>query len=278
MSIPVLNDLYSEIRRLSAAGSTLASGDYGLKKLLPQLKKMGESSPVFAKLGSRVEDLCISSENSEEKLLELLVLLNAILYTQGNWEVKGNIEELNTVDNDCSTTLGYRRLNPIVGALTSKGGGRYNIIVDAFNEGVFAKKDKRLIYPIAIAVEDPYFEISDFVIKNIVPIYGEVLLPIIKCRFNLKGAGADSRRLRAIYAISGSSEMELYKLAAMEGSAEVKLSAMEILNLEKAPDSIFEELAKDKKKEIRDAAEAVLESRKTGTVEKLFRFFGNAFR
>ena len=35
MSIPILNELYSEVKRLSAAGSTLAYGDFGLVAMEP---------------------------------------------------------------------------------------------------------------------------------------------------------------------------------------------------------------------------------------------------
>ena len=50
MSIPVLIEVYDEMRRLAIAGSAVAPGDFRLKKLIPPLEKSGEKAPVFAKV------------------------------------------------------------------------------------------------------------------------------------------------------------------------------------------------------------------------------------
>lgn len=273
MSIPVLNEFYDELKRLTVAGSSLAYDDFGLKKLMPRLKKLGEASPVFSKLYTKAEELVSISENSEDNLLDLLTLTNAILYTQGEWEMSGAFTELEIIPNDGTTVLGYRKLCPIIEALTMRGQGRYSIICEAYNEGIFHKRDKRLIYPILNGLEDPYPETSDFIIQNIIPAYGKMMLPLLKDSFKINGGSDDGKRLRAIHALCGKEEMDIYKLAASEGSVNVKLSAIEILNNEKVPNDIFYELAKDKRKEVREAAEAVLESRKTGVIDKLFRVF-----
>lgn len=274
MSLAVLTELNGEIKRLTAAGSTLAYEDFGLKKLLPKLNKLGEASPVFLKLSKMTEDLVSRNENSEEKLLELITLLNAVMYTQGDWEVKGDIEELELIKNNCTTELGYRKLSPIIEALITTGPGRYSLIKDAFEGGVFGKRDKRLIYPIIKGLEDSYAETAEFIIQNIIPVYGAMMIPVLKASIDMAGGRSDGRKLRSIHKLAGKSELELYRKALDEGSVEVKLSAIEILNEEKAPNSVFEELATSKRKEIREAAEAVLESRKTGILDKLTRIFG----
>jgi hypothetical protein len=98
---------------------------------------------------------------------------------------------------------------------------------------------------------------------------------MLKNDLKINGNNGDAKRLKAIHVLCGKEEMELYKLSASEGSVNVKLIAIEILKDEKASDDIFLELAKDKRKEIREAAEAVLESRKTGILDKLFKVFKN---
>jgi len=273
MSIPVLKELYSEIMRLSSAGSSLAYGDFGLKKIIPSLKKMGENAAVFSKLASMAEDLVSNPEDSEEKLLELLALLNAVLYTQGDWEVKGDIQGIELIPNDCTTSLGYRKLSSIIDSLTARGPGRYSRIAEGYNEGTFNTKDKRLTLPLIKGLEDSYAELPEFILEKIIPIYGQVMVHPLKSSLDLKGGKGDGRKLRAVHKLRGSQEMDLYNLAVTEGSPDVKLAAIEILNIEKAPDSLFESLLKDKRKEIRDAAEAVLESRKTGILDRLARIF-----
>jgi hypothetical protein len=50
MSIPVLTQVYDEVRRLAIAGSAVAPGDFRLKKLVPPLEQAGQKAPVFAKV------------------------------------------------------------------------------------------------------------------------------------------------------------------------------------------------------------------------------------
>jgi len=85
MSIPLLIETQSEVKRLLIAGSGLATRDFRLKKLLPQMKKAGESVPVFARVADAMEKVIEPETNDQvsEKLLELSNIVNAILYTQG---------------------------------------------------------------------------------------------------------------------------------------------------------------------------------------------------
>jgi hypothetical protein len=50
MSIAVLNEVYSEVRRLAIAGSVVAPGDFRLKKLVEPLKKAGAKAPPTRRL------------------------------------------------------------------------------------------------------------------------------------------------------------------------------------------------------------------------------------
>ena len=84
MSIPVLTQVYDEVRRLSIAGSVVATGDFRLKKLIPPLEQSGQKAPVFAKVAQAVTKVVESNDkNSAEALLDLSTLVNAVLYTQG---------------------------------------------------------------------------------------------------------------------------------------------------------------------------------------------------
>lgn len=50
MSIALILELHNELRRIIIAGSEMAVGDFRLKRILPQMRKSGESVPVFAKV------------------------------------------------------------------------------------------------------------------------------------------------------------------------------------------------------------------------------------
>ena len=93
MSIPVLAQVYDEVRRLSIAGSVVAAGDFRLKKLIPPLEAAGQKAPVFAKVAQSVTKLVESNEKtSSEALLEVSTLVNAILYTQGETGLAGDLQ------------------------------------------------------------------------------------------------------------------------------------------------------------------------------------------
>src|SRR3982751_1222197 len=97
MSIPVLVQVYDETRRLAIAGSTVAPGDFRLKKLVPLLEQAGQKAPVFAKVAQSVQTVVDSNEKTASaSLLDLTTLVNAILYTQGETGAAGDIKPLET--------------------------------------------------------------------------------------------------------------------------------------------------------------------------------------
>jgi hypothetical protein len=278
MGIGILNELQDEIKRLFIAGSSLAYNDFRLGKLLVQLKKMGESVPVFSRISTILQLLIEIPDNSEEKLLELSSIVSAVLYTQGEWEVTGETGEVKLIEADGTTNLSYRKLKPVIEALTNRGQGRYSIVSEAYNEGLFSSRDKRLIRPITDSLDDPYSELGYFVIENIVPVYGMTLMPFIKSAFDINGGKGHGRRLEAVNKICGMREKKLYIEAAQNGSADVKISAICILKDEKDTEELLQELAKDKRKEVREAAEMALKSRSNdGVLSVVIRLFKRGY-
>ena len=57
MSIPVLTQVYDEVRRLAIAGSVVAPGDFRLKKLVPQLEQAGKKGSIRQRLSSLPVDV-----------------------------------------------------------------------------------------------------------------------------------------------------------------------------------------------------------------------------
>src|SRR5262249_7713516 len=156
MSIPVLVQVYDEMRRLVIAGSAVAPGDFRLKKLIAPLEKSGEKAPVFVKVAQAVQAVVGSNEKTASTaLLELPTLVNAILYTQGATGIAGELRSLETRDLGQTTQAGARTLKPLLDALSSTGSGM-ELVRDAFDRGTF--KDLRLIKPALGAIDDPYPE------------------------------------------------------------------------------------------------------------------------
>ncbi|MEX2026109.1 MAG: hypothetical protein WEH44_02395, partial [Pirellulaceae bacterium] len=173
MSIPVLTQVYDEVRRLAIAGSVVAGGDFRLKKLLPPLEQAGQKAAVFAKVAQSVTKLVESSEKtSAEALLELSTLVNAILYTQGETGIGGELKPIETTDlGQQQTQASARVLKPLLEALATTVSGRLEIIKDSFERGAF--RDLRLVKPALGAIDDPYPEIGDFIADRVLPLYGK---------------------------------------------------------------------------------------------------------
>src|SRR5438876_11349903 len=172
MSLALIEESTKEVRRLAIAGSPLAVGDFRLKKLIAPLEQAGAKVPVFAQVAKAISDVVNGSEaDSAAHLLSLSTLLNAILYTQGQTGTDGDYREMELFAANCpSTRTSARVLKPVVEALTSTGGGRFEVVKAAVERGVF--NDLRLIEPAIRALDDNYPELADLIAEKVLPSYG----------------------------------------------------------------------------------------------------------
>ena len=258
MSIALLMECANEVRRLAIAGSPLAVGDFRLKRLIKPLEQVGQKAPIFNKVAKAADHVVNGGEKeSAEKLLALTTLLNAILYTQGQTSVQDKFEELKSVDMGFFTTnTPLRKLKPLRQALTKTGSGRLEIIKNAHEDGLF--KDIRLTQPAIQAIDDSYREIGDYITRQVLPMYGKAIIPILCQELDLKGGRSHARRLELIYRITGQDAWDLITQAIENGSKEIKLSAIKCCespgkNTDEALSILFE-LSKARNKEIRRVA------------------------
>jgi len=269
MSIAVLFELRKELKRLAIAGSDLAKGDFRLQKLVAPLQKSGETAPVFRRLAEMLEQLALPPGTPTEKssetpdgegrsgsFMELVTLVDAVLYTQCRAGADGSLRELDAVSMDFRTDSTFRTLQPVLEALITRGAGRYEIIQQAFRNGLF--NDLRLIMPAVNGLDDTYAEASDFLNNQVVPAYGNAVLPILLKTLDFTGGKGHARRLELIAALSGAEGNSLYLEALEKGSLEVKKSAIRALSLDPANEPLLISLTSDRKKEIRQAALSAL--------------------
>src|SRR6266436_4836400 len=180
MSLALIEESANEVRRLAIAGSPLAVGDFRLKKLIAPLEQAGAKVPVFAQVAKAINDVVNGNEaDSAAHLLSLSTLLNAILYTQGQTGTDGDYRELEVFAPNCASTRTTARvLKPLVEALTTTGGGRFEVVKVAVERGVF--NDLRLIDPAIRALDDNYPELADLVAERILPAYGPGIAPLLR--------------------------------------------------------------------------------------------------
>jgi hypothetical protein len=228
MSIPVLVQVYDEMRRLAIAGSAVAPGDFRLKKLIAPLEKSAEKAPVFAKVAQAVQAVVDSNDKTASTaLLELTTLVNAILYTQGSTGIAGELKPLETSDLGQTTQTGARTLKPLLEALSSTGSGRMELVRDAFDRGTF--KDLRLIKPALGAIDDPYPDIREFICERVLPLYGKAILPELRAKLDIKGRGGHLNRLHLMHRLDPQGSRDVIQQALNDGSKEMRVAAVECL-------------------------------------------------
>jgi HEAT repeats len=254
MSIPILIRTYDEVRRLAIAGSVVAPGDFRLKKLVPELEQVGRKAPLFAKVAEVVSRLIASDDrNSAPALLEVTALLSAILYTQGETGIDGELAPLKTIELGLSRTqISARALKPLREALTTTGPGRLETVKGAFERGAF--HDFRLIAPALAALDDGYPEIGDFVAQQILPFYGPAIFPELEATFDPTGRAGHARRLLLMHRLDRQRARPHIQRSLEVGSKEVRVAAIGCLG--DSPDDLpfLLEQVRAKAKEVRTAA------------------------
>jgi hypothetical protein len=269
MSIAVLIQVHEEVRRLAIAGGSVAPGDFRLKKLVAPLEQSGAKAPVFARIAQAAAAVVDSTEKTASAaLLELATLVNAVLYTQGETGVTGDMASLETTDLGVrDTQTGARVLKPLLDALSTTGSGRIELVRDAVERGSF--RDLRLVKPALKGLDDPYPEIADLIAQKVLPMYGKAIVPELRTQLDLKERGGNLHRLRLLHKIDPEGTREIVHKALEEGSKEIRVAAIECLDTKGSDLGFLLEQVKAKAKDVRAAALRALGNPPTAAPETI---------
>lgn len=267
MSIGVLVQVHEEARRLAIAGAAVASGDFRLKKLVAPLEQAGAKAPVFARVAQAAQAVVDSNEkNASAALLDLATLVNAILYTQGETGIAGEMTTLETTGLDAGETQASARvLKPLLDALGSTGSGRLELVRDAIERGIF--RDLRLVRPSLNALDDPYPEIAALVAAKVLPLYRKAILPELRAKLDLKGGGGNVHRLQLLHKIDPEGTRAIIKQALEDGSREIRVAAVECLGTAGDDLVCLLDQVKSKAKDVRAAALRALAGARSAAAE-----------
>ena len=270
MSIALLVQANTELRRLAVAGSKLAAGDFRLKRLVEPLQAAGAKAPVFAKVaGSLHELLEAKPEDSAGKLLQASTLIGAVLYTQGQTAIAGDAAPVSGDETAVLPTkeISARRLRPVLEAMSTTGSGRHEVIESAFKEGLFA--DLRLMEPAIRHLNDPYPPVADLIADKILPSFGPRIVPHMREQVDPKGGSASARALRVVHALEGEDALPLLTEILDDGNAEMKIAAINCLAAYDSAVGLLKEQTAAKNKDVRRAALHALGDRGDGDILEL---------
>ena len=251
MSMSLLYELQDELTRSLVAGSNLLGENFKLKKLIPELNEFGKRVPIFAKISGLLEKATASiDETTPQVILELLTLVNSILYTQA--EV-GSSGELVTpgMANLPGTEFNFQKLERLRRALTETGSGRYEIIKAVLQHEEIM--DWRLLPSLIYALNDSYSEIAELAEQALLQ-YGVRLVPLLQKDFDLSKEKREVRKFRIIAKLSQGEGKEFYFKVLEEGTVELKAEALGALQSFPECLDLLLEYSSHKKKDLREAA------------------------
>ncbi|HMK48111.1 MAG TPA: tetratricopeptide repeat protein [Methanocella sp.] len=253
MSVSIVNNAHAEIRRLAVAGSDIASGDNRVKRLALDIRKMGETVPVFARLADSIDSLVDpGAGGSAGKLLEAAALANALLYAQGVVGVEGELIVLGSSGLDLPIVSSYWTISGVKEAIGACGVRRMRLFEKVCEGGEFV--DLRLLDTFLGLLYDPSDDVANLVCRKILPDYGEIILPQLLSGYNVKGKVGDCRRLELIAGILKEEGKDMYLDSLKRGYAGVKVSALKCLRCVPVATDVVIKYSRSKNRNVRVTA------------------------
>ena len=153
-----LIELKERLVHITIAGTDIIDEDFRLKKTLELFSTLAEKNSIFKKIYLSLKQL-FDAEKSQKPiiLLNILGLVDAVLYTQAQTNIDGEYKEFETNENlQILNQFRYSEVKPILEALTTTGSGRLNIIEDAIKLTPNIFKDYRVLNALINDLDDTY--------------------------------------------------------------------------------------------------------------------------
>lgn len=253
MNLQPLFDVKARLEQAAIAGTGLLAEDFRLQRAAENLKPLAAASPVFAKIDSGLQTLLSApAEERSGQLLDLLALVDAVVYTQGTSGIAGELTPLPTGVGTCAP-LSYGQLQPLLEALTSTGGGRTNLIKDIWENHPEYFGDFRVLPFVIRGLGEGYAELADL-IADILKAQPPEITPLLKKDFDPAGKKDMVRRVEVISALEGPAATSWLKEVLPEAKKDVRTAIITALGADSQNTEFLLELSKSERGSNRDAA------------------------
>lgn len=159
-------ELQERLSYSAIAGTALLEEDFRLKKIMDGFETLAQKNQVFGKIYTGLQGLFEAKpEERGTLLLNLLGLVDAILYTQAAYGAEGAFEEEAPLELGQIQQIRYSELHGIMEALTSTGGGRMDVLCHTIQEHPDYFQDYRVIYALIGDLADSYGEMAVLVFE-----------------------------------------------------------------------------------------------------------------
>ena len=252
MNLRPLYDVKERLEQAAIAGAGLLGEDFRLQRAAEQLKPLAGASPVFGKIDVGLTQLLSAPAGERSgRLLDLLALVDAVVYTQGKTGAPGELVPL-PVGGGQYQELSYGQLSPLLTALTTTGGGRMEIIKSAWEDRPELFSDFRVLPAVVAGLGDSYGEISELnaeILKKL----GPVSLPLLKEGFDPAGNKAMARRVEVVSALEGAAAAPWLREILPQAKKDVRTAVLAALGTNRENTSLLLELVQTERGANRDA-------------------------
>ena len=270
MDLQPLYDMKSRLEQAAIAGTGLLGEDFRLRRAGEELKPLSAVSPVFGKIHQGLTGL-LAAPRAEQGglLLDLLALTDAVVYTQGVSRADGALEPLPPGPGTC-LPLSYSQLNPLLAALTGKGGGRQSQVKDIWEAQPAFFGDYRVLPALISGLGDSYGELAELnaqILKGL----GPAPLPLLKEGFDPAGKKDMARRVEVISAIEGTAATPWLREVLPQSKKSVRGAVIEALGENPENASLLLELVQTERGAQREAVLNALAKQDSAAVRDFWR-------
>ncbi|MBQ3503508.1 MAG: HEAT repeat domain-containing protein [Oscillospiraceae bacterium] len=253
MNLQALYDLKERLEYATIAGTALMQEDFRLHRAVEALTPLATVNPVFGKISTSAKALLSAPQEERScRLLDVLSLVDAVVYTQGVSNISG---EMVPVQPGMGTyaEVSYGELQPLLTALSGSGSGRTSYIQKCYAQHPEYFSDFRVLPHVVKALGDNYGELADF-IAMILRKQGTSIIPLLKEGFDPAGKMEMTRRVRLIANLAGGGENDWFVSILPECRKDVREAVIQALSLSPDNGQLLLELCQSERGKLREAA------------------------
>lgn len=253
MNLQALYDLKERLEYAAIAGTGLMQEDFRLRRAVEALAPLAGVNPVFGKISTAAKALLNAPQEERSKcLLDVLSLVDAVVYTQGTSNISGSLV---SAEPGIGTyvEVPYGELQPLLIALSGSGSGRTSLIQGCFAEHPEYFSDFRVLPCVVKALGDNYGELADFIATILVK-QGASIIPLLKNGFDPAGKMEMTRRVRLIAKLAGECENDWFVSILPDCKKDVREAVIQALSLCKDNGQLLLDLCQSERGKLKEAA------------------------
>lgn len=253
MNLQALYDLKERLEYAAVAGTGLMQEDFRLHRAVEAMAPLAGVNPVFAKINAASKALLAAPQADRgTRLLDVLSLVDAVVYTQGVCGISGDLEPLEP-GSGTYVEVSYGQLQPLLTALSGTGSGRTALIQNAYAEHPEYFSDFRVLPCVVKALGDNYGELAEFIAMILLQ-QGSSVIPMLKAGFDPAGKAEMSRRVRLIAKLAGADENDWFVSVLPDCIKDVREAVIQALSLSQDNAGLLLDLCRSERGKLKEAA------------------------